>query len=169
MSHKTVITPKLYVTKTGKKYFLVNKKRVFISSKLSKKEITSIYRILMKQDKKKKKNYHTNNSSKAVINITNAAPSSRRRARRSKASKSTSNEGNKVSVSGGDPKDSGDKDLINSLINENNKNTEKIERQLQQPQQTQPLQLQQQQQPPALPGPNYTPYVVLWHSQVIKD
>ena len=66
MSHKTVITPKLYVTKTGKKYFLVNKKRVFISSKLSKKEITSIYRILMKQDKKKKKNYHTNNSSKAV-------------------------------------------------------------------------------------------------------
>ena len=116
MSHKTVITPKLYVTKTGKKYFLVNKKRVFISSKLSKKEITSIYRILMKQDKKKKKNYHTNNSSKAVINITNAAPSSRRRERTAKVSKSTSNEGNKVSVSGGDPKDSGDKDLINSLI-----------------------------------------------------
>ena len=125
MSHKTVITPKLYVTKTGKKYFLVNKKRVFISSKLSKKEITSIYRILMEQDKKKrkKKNYHTNNSSKAVINITNAAPSSHRRARRAKASKSTSNEGNKVPVSGSDPKDSGDKYLINSLINKKKKKT----------------------------------------------
>ena len=62
--------------------------------------------------------------------------------------------------------------MINSLINKNNKNTEKIERQqqqllqLQQPQQQQPLQqpLQQQPlqlqqpQPPALPGPDYTPY-----------
>ena len=53
MSHKTVITPKLYVTKTGKKYFLVDKKRVFISSKISKKETAAIYRILMKKKKEK--------------------------------------------------------------------------------------------------------------------
>ena len=82
----------------------------------------------MKQDKKKKKNYHTNNSSKAVINITNAAPSSRRRARKAKAPKSTSNEENKVSVSGSDAKDSGDKDMINILINKNNMLTSKIDK-----------------------------------------
>ena len=44
MSHKTVITPKLYVTKTGKKYFLVDKKSVY-QFKIKQ----------MKQDKKEKK------------------------------------------------------------------------------------------------------------------
>jgi len=126
--------PKIYVSKSGKRYFVVNERKVYINSKLTKKEIMSIYNLLKKNIKSKAKK-QTNRTASTIINI-NTEPQNRKRRRTRKSSKkernpfvSTIRPENRVSSTHGisydhHPKDSGDKDLINKLINDKNKSEE---------------------------------------------
>ena len=65
---------KVYVSQSGKKYFVINGKKIYINTRLSKKEIMKIYNLL-------KKNMKITNSAKAVVIIHTAAPTKRRRRR----------------------------------------------------------------------------------------
>lgn len=109
---------KIYVSESGRKYFVINGKKIYINTKMSKKEILSVYKALKKNMRVKKP--QVTNSAKAVVNI-HQAPRRRRRVNK-KAFQSTIDEKNRVSVSGSTeqrhPKDSGKEDEINKLINE---------------------------------------------------
>jgi hypothetical protein len=123
--------PRIHKTKSGKRYFVVNGRKIFINSKMTKKEASAIYKLLRKNigEKKTKRNksiksVKTSNKASAVIKqYINTEPQKRKAKPKSKPFESTLNPSNRVSVSGFDrhPKDSGDKDLINSLINKHNK------------------------------------------------
>ena len=84
MKRKTKQKPVIYLTKTGKKYFVVNGKRIFIDANMTKKEVTAIYKVLKKKfrSKKQKTQSQIKNTAKAVVNITN--PASRRRKKKVK-------------------------------------------------------------------------------------
>ena len=103
----------IHRTKSGKRYFIANGRKVFINSKLTKREKLQIYKLLLKNVKHKKHNG-------TVINMNTQ---SRRPSRRnqSKPFQSTIDPATRVTTSSGNPKDSGDKDIINSLINDRNK------------------------------------------------
>ena len=98
----------VYVSQSGKKYFVINGEKIYINTRLSKKEIMKIYNLL-------KKNMKITNSAKAVVNIHNAAPTKRRKRRvvTKKPFVSSINEANKISASGSTadrhPKDSAKK------------------------------------------------------------
>ena len=47
--------PVVLVSKSGKRYFVVNGRKVYIESKMTKKEIIAIYRLLLKKALKKKR------------------------------------------------------------------------------------------------------------------
>ena len=66
--------PKIYITPTGKHYFKVNGKRVYINSKISKREIGYVYKLLKKSIKNKNVN-----TAKAIVNIHQEAPKRRRK------------------------------------------------------------------------------------------
>jgi len=112
--------PKIYVTKSGKRYFVVNGRKVYINSQMTKREIYSIYRLLHKTVRKKrnKKPKATNvNTASAVIKQYINTP--RTRTKTKPKTRPSTITGNRVTTSGDsrNPKDSGDKDLINSLQN----------------------------------------------------
>ncbi len=123
--------PKIYVTKRGRRYFIVNGEKIFISADMTKKEISAIYKLLLKSIPKPRKKVSDGNANKAsaVVHIHSSDVQEPRRKRRrqtttSKTEKpfvSTIDPLNRVTISGNAPKDSGDKDLINSLVNELNK------------------------------------------------
>ena len=116
------MTPTIKTTKTGKRYFVVNGQKVFITKKMTKKEISSIYRLLKKRASlfpvKKKK---TNNSNKISINIDNSSKRQRAPHRSEKKSNfvSTIDPANRVTKSSG--VNALDQDLMNSSINKANK------------------------------------------------
>src|SRR5436190_1084357 len=112
MRRKTSM-PVIYMTKSGKEYFIVNKERIFVDKRMTKKEIAAIYKLLKRKLKRKSKSSQVVNSAKAIVNINNPAPKRRRRNKKNEPFVSTLNDGNRVTTSGRDPKDSGDKDLIN--------------------------------------------------------
>lgn len=116
--------PKIHVTKSGKRYFVVKGRKVYITAKMTKREITRIYKLLKKNvGKKTKVTKATNiNKASAVIKQYINTPRTRSKAK-PKARPSTIDPEKRVTTSSGDarhPKDSGDKDLINSLINKLN-------------------------------------------------
>ena len=113
MKRKTVTMPVIHKTKTGKKYFIVNDQRVYIESGMSKKDISSIYKLLKKKLQNKQK---ITNSAKAIVNINNPAPIKRRRRNnKKKAFESTLNDFNRVTTSSGN----NNEDKVNYLINKN--------------------------------------------------
>jgi len=61
--------PKIYVSKSGKRYFVVNERKVYINSKLTKKEIMSIYNLLKKNIKSKAKKQTNRTASTIIISI----------------------------------------------------------------------------------------------------
>ena len=100
--------PIVLISKSGKRYFVVNGRKVYIESKMTKKEIIAIYRLLLKKALKKKRR-------KPTVTI--------RKKKKvghdyDKPFVSMIDPSNRVTVSG---KDSGDKDMINKLINDNKK------------------------------------------------
>ena len=103
--------------KNGKKYFILNKKKVFIDSKMSKKDIMIIYKLL----KRKFRNKGTKNvnSAKAVVNI--ISPIHRRRVEKKHVQSAPPG---KATVSSWNAMD---KDVINSLINRNSLLTSKLD------------------------------------------
>ncbi len=115
--------PKINVTKSGKRYFKVNGRKIYIQAGVTRKQILSIYKALQKTIKTKTVN---TNKASAVVNINNGPSRRSNRRRRYVKFNSTINPLNRVSVSGSDhhPKDSGDKDLINKLINEKQKDNQ---------------------------------------------
>ena len=98
--------PIVLVSKSGKRYFVVNGRKVYIESKMTKKEIIAIYRLLLKKALKKKRRKPTVTTRK------------KRKVGHDKPFMSMIDPSNRVTVSG---KDSGDKDMINKLINDNKK------------------------------------------------
>ena len=105
--------PTIYTSKSGKKYFIINKKRIFLNAKLTNKEVLTIYKLLKQKLRNKKTNNKVTNSAKAVINITNP-PSKRRMTTRK--NKAVPHGPNIVTVTSGK---SNDEDIINSLTNKN--------------------------------------------------
>ena len=107
--------------KNGKRYFVVHGRKIFLNSKMTKKELVAIHKLLSKKirKKEKKKSIKLVNKASAVIKQYINTEPKRKQKQKSKPFKSTINPLNRVSISGSDrhPKDSGDKDLINSLIN----------------------------------------------------
>src|SRR3954454_16084917 len=121
------MAPRIYVTKTGKRYFVISDRKVYINANMTKREISSIYKLLQKSVPRKKSGITNKavSSARAIVNINNAPPRRRRRKndKKSNPSQSTIDEKNRVTVSGA-PKDSGDKDLLNKQTNEINRLTE---------------------------------------------
>ena len=103
--------PKIHVTKSGKRYFVVSGRKIYVTSDLTKKQITSIYKLLLKSVPKPRKDRYTNTN---VINQY-IGQEPRRRRRRAKPKQkpfvSTITDANRVTTSGStrDPKHSGDK------------------------------------------------------------
>ncbi len=135
--------PEIKKTKSGKHYFVVNGRKVYINSKMTKKQISGIYKLLVKNLKVKIKKRKVANKATATIKQyfngkqyedsssrakTPAEKKEKEDKQKSKPLKSTIDEKNRVSSSQGriaptiilPPKDSGNKDLINNLINKNN-------------------------------------------------
>ena len=116
--------PAVKVTKNGKHYFLVNGRKVFIESNMTKREMMSIYKLLLKKVRPKKSTTkNVNNSSAVIKQYFNHNPYRRRRRRTIRKDrkdgkdkkdkddgklKSTIDESKRVTVnSGNHPKDSG--------------------------------------------------------------
>ena len=119
--------PKIYVTKTGKKYFIINGQKIFFSLKLKKREVIAIHKFLSKSIPKQRKTVSPSHTTKAsaVVNIHNEPTRSKsQRSTKKKAAESTIDPKFRV-VSNSHPKDSGDKDVINSLTNKLNNFTQK--------------------------------------------
>ena len=118
-------TPTIKTTKTGKRYFVVNGRKVFITKKMTNKEISSIYRLLKKRTSLFKTN--PNNSNKISIKIDNSARTQTQKARFRNRSKknsksnfvSTIDPANRVTTTSG--VNALDQDLLNSSINKTNK------------------------------------------------
>jgi hypothetical protein len=135
------MSPKIYETTKGRRYFVVHGKKVFVKAKMSKKEIEVIYKLLLKNikpAKRKKTSKRTRsktsnkNKATAIVNINNA-PSQKQRRRQSKKShafQSTIDPMYRSSSTSGNPKDSGDKDLVNDAINKFNKEMEENKQKL---------------------------------------
>lgn len=133
MKRKTEKMPVIHKTKSGKKYFLVHGERVYIEAKMSKKDIMGVYKLLKKKIKPQKKATQINtNTAKAVVNITNPP---RRRYVNRKVFQSGLNDLNRVVVSHGN--ESANNDLLNSLMNGQNKNKELLDKLLKQQNQKQ--------------------------------
>lgn len=117
MSKKPVITPTIHVNKkTGKKYIFVNGQRAYINAKMTKKEITSIYNLLIKNIKA-----NNINKAKAVVNINNVPP--KRNYRRGKPKNTGPSDPKGILpaiVSNSNSKNRENEDKINSVVNENN-------------------------------------------------
>lgn len=118
----------IHVTKSGRRYFVVNGRKIYINSDMTKSQISAIYKLLLKSVNRTKnvKRPATNKAvtARATVNIHNAPPARRRQRSKSKSAVVSSiDPANRVTVSGESrhPKDSGLEDVINSLINENNK------------------------------------------------
>ena len=110
--------PKIHVTSTGKKYFNVNDRRIYIASGVTRKQILSIYKALQKPKNNTNK---TRNSAHAVVNINNGPTHRSKRQRRYVKFTSTIDPLLRSTATSGSvthPKDSGDKDLLNKLLNE---------------------------------------------------
>src|SRR5689334_5901879 len=102
--------PKINVTKTGKRYFVVNGRKVYITSDMTKREVTTIYKLLLKSVPKPKRKVTFSNSN--VINqYINSEPRRRRRRTKPKPKPfdSTITDANRVTASNSNraPKDSG--------------------------------------------------------------
>ena len=120
--------PKIHVTSTGKKYFNVNDRRIYIASGVTRKQILSIYKTLKKAIKPKKTR-NINKYAQTIVNINNAP--SRRSYQPRKFVKLNSmmnplnsimNPLNRSSVSNSNaPANSALEDKLNSLINKQNK------------------------------------------------
>lgn len=126
--------PIINVTKTGKRYFVVNGRKIFIESKMTKKEISGIYKVLLKSVPVKKKKTkavkqatNINKATAIIKQYINEPPKRRKRKKKSKTFKSTLNDSNRVttSSSGDDSKKSNNEDVINSLKNQLNKEKDK--------------------------------------------
>ncbi len=104
--------PKVHTTKSGKPYIKVNGKKIIINVEITNKQLIKLYKLLKKTIKPKKKTKSHKKKTKSHR---------RRRRRRYLKGKfiSTINplDRSTVSSSNGHPSDSGDKDLINSLMN----------------------------------------------------
>ena len=99
--------PIIRVTKSGKRYFILHGKKIYIKSTLTKQEIASIYKLLSKNIKPRRA------KTSPIININ--IP---RRTRKTKTGKPLIvDRSNKVTVVSGKNKDTGEADLLNSLIN----------------------------------------------------
>jgi len=110
------MSPKVYVNKKGK-FIMVQGKRVYLDSKLTKKELSGIYNLLLKKMKPKQK---IKNTAKAIVNITNPKPQRRRRRpAQTRAQGSTIDPANRVVVSSTKPSiDRGLEDKLNNLQNQ---------------------------------------------------
>ena len=121
----TVVHPKIHVSKMGKRYFVIHGRKICFNDKLTKAEISAIYKLLLRKMRKvnRKPKSHRNQSTVITQYINTEKPRRQRRnATKSKPFLSTINELTRATASGSTahPKDSGDKDLINKLLNENN-------------------------------------------------
>ncbi len=118
--------PKIKKTKTGRKYFTVNGRRIYIETGVTRKQIEAIYKTLLKAVP------HSVNKSQVVVNVGQQnAPRRRRRRANAKTGpfESTINPLFRSTATSGNPKDSGDKDLLNKQANEINKITEGLKAQ----------------------------------------
>ena len=117
-------SPKVNLTKSGKRCFIVNGRKIFESG-MTKAEINSIYKVLLKSVPIKTRTKNVNKATAIIKQYINTAPVRRRRNNAQKKNKkfvSTIDEANRVIKSGHDrdPKDSGKDDEINGLINQKN-------------------------------------------------
>ncbi len=123
--------PVLKVSKNGKRYFVVNGRKVFIEAKMTKPEIIAIYKVLLKNVPSKRVNKNVNKATAVIKQYISNQPARKRRHNTQKKKKdddkpfvSTIDEANRVSKSSGNsgqhPKDSGNEDKINSLTNKLN-------------------------------------------------
>lgn len=114
--------PAIHKTESGKKYFMVNGKRVYLKSKLSKRELMKVYQLLRRKIKIKKA---TNmNTAKAIVNINNPATTTRRRRRNKviKINPIVPTQGLIMSTS------SKNEDKTNSLLNKQQKELEDLKK-----------------------------------------
>ena len=76
---------KFYVSRTGKRYFIVNGQKVFVEPSVSKKQVLAIYKTLKKniKPKKRQKTNHPNRAT-TIVNINNEPKSRRKYNRRRK-------------------------------------------------------------------------------------
>lgn len=129
------LLPTIHKTKTGRKYFIVNGRKFIISSRLTKHEFARIYKLLQKKTKNK------GTSVRNVITINNQT--GRRTARRNTKQKETPFHSTidplmRVIATSGN---SGDSDLINSLVNTVNEQKDLLK------------QLREKLDPPTQPAP----------------
>ena len=113
--------PTIHITKSGKQYFVVSGRKIFIEPGVGQKTITKIYNSLRKKTKPRKKIAVNMNRASAVVNINQTAPRRRRRRLYAKRDSAFGNKPTTITTSSGNPKDSSNQDHINKLINENNK------------------------------------------------
>ena len=129
----------IHVRESGKRYFNVNGRKIYIERGVSQKTITKIYKTLQKSVKPKKAKLMYipafNKASAVIKQYINTHPITRRRRRnhkkksKSEEFQSSLNDSNRVSSSGSShPKDSGDNDLVNKTINDFNKKLEEEKR-----------------------------------------
>jgi hypothetical protein len=109
--------PTVKVTKSGKKYFVVNGRKIFIESNMTKREMMSIYKLLLKKVQPKRTTKNVNKSSATIKQYFNHNPYRTRQRNNNKKKdekdnksnqKSTIDPANRVTVtSSNHPKDSG--------------------------------------------------------------
>ena len=114
--------PKIHVAKSGKKYFVVNRRKVYLPAKLTMKEIMKIYKLLLKSVPRKV----VSNKASAVVNLNNA-PRSRRRPHRSVGVARNQNP-QPIVINARHPGESMQDDLLNVLHNDNKKLVEEVKR-----------------------------------------
>ena len=144
-----MVNPIIHVTQSGKRYFNVNGRKIYIERGVSQKTITKIYKTLQKSVKPKKAKLMyipaSNKASAVIKQYINTHPITRRRRRRNHKKKSKSkefqsslNDSNRVSSSrSSHSKDSGDNDLVNKTINDFNKKLEEEKKKKDEEQKTQ--------------------------------
>jgi hypothetical protein len=147
--------PQIHITKTGKKYFIVNGKRIFINSKVTKQEILSIYKLLKRKMKLTKKATNIN-SAKAIVNINNGPIRRRRRRKVNENKKGYLDPFNTKPTTSGNAVSGSNEDRFNKLDNELNKlillrDVQGIV--------NQPAQLLGPPQPPQIQGPPQQPQI----------
>src|SRR5690606_13336368 len=112
--------PKILKTKSGKRYFVIRGRKIFLNGKMSKKEISSLYKLgktKMKKRNRRTKQHVNSNKAYAVININKK--------------QSPIDPRNRFLLGGPAPNQvtlhssSGNQDLTNSLINKLSKNLDK--------------------------------------------
>ncbi len=117
--------PIINKTKTGRKYFTISGKRIYVEPGVTRKQIEGIYKTLKKAIKPSPKKVSANtNRASAVVNIHNE-PVKRRTYRNKKKDKpfvSSIDPAHRTIVSNGTSNT--EKDLLNKLINEENKRRE---------------------------------------------